>query len=237
MKALTLSPTMALIYYQARLIWRVNLWIAPIIALLLPVVLFLPAGPEWERVYWALRISETFAPIIGILICANLVSQEWENHMANLWLTKSFPRQNLLLARLAVAVVITILVLLLLFAELHVTYAPLNWGEALFVVLPPTLFLGMLGMTVGLIVHSSAIAFLVPLIYWFFEQSTKGTYTGPFYLFARASVPCNDTPAACVAASASAPWMFSKLLVLGLTVVLVTLALWLLQRTGRPWRS
>lgn len=236
MKIPSVSLTTTLVCYQARLIWHVNIWLAPLIALLLPVVFFLPDFAQVEeRVLWALRIAETFVPFVGILICANLISQEWENHMADLWLTKSFSRGDLLLSRLAVGVGITTLVVLVIIAQLSLTYVPLNLGEALLVTLPPTLFLGMLGMTIGLILRNSAAAFIIPIGYWLFEVTTRGNYTGPFYLFARTA--CFD-PANCVAAlTPSATWIFSKLLILGLTVVLVTLAMWLLQRGGRSWQA
>ncbi|MCG8348209.1 MAG: hypothetical protein MI924_10575 [Chloroflexales bacterium] len=38
-------------------------------------------------------------------------------------------------------------------------------------------------------------------------------------------------------ASASAGWVFPKLLLLSVTLVLVALAMWLLQRVGRSWQA
>lgn len=136
-----------------------NLWIAPLIALLIPTFLYLPPGPE---------------------------------------------------------------------------YVHFDWGEMILVVYPPTLFLGVLGMAAGLVSKSSAIAFLVPLAYWFFEMSTKGDYTGIFYLFPRTSHVCMDA-ANCAAIESPFFWVASKWLIIGVSAGLVMLSIWFLQRVGRAF--
>jgi hypothetical protein len=129
-----------------------------------------------------------------------------------------------------------LLALLPLYSVLYSTYVPFDWGEMLLVSLPPTLFLGVLGMTVGLLTRSSAVAFLVSIAYWVFEETTDGAYTGPLFLFARTVFPCEASIEACIRASADGPWLLSRLLLLGATVLLVGVAAWLLERLGRPWR-
>jgi pimeloyl-ACP methyl ester carboxylesterase len=91
-----------LIWYQARLTWRLHIWIAPLVALLLPVFLFLPPGAYGERAFAALQIGERFAPLLGVLVFANLLSQEWEQSGADLWLARPVPRTGVLLARVLV---------------------------------------------------------------------------------------------------------------------------------------
>ncbi len=228
-----LHPGLALIGYQARLIWRVNLWLAPLAGLMIPWFVFMPADLG-DPAYWPLRTAETFAPLIGVLVCANLLAQEWERGMAELWLSKALPRRQVLLARLLVAAGATLLALLPMFLVLHFGYAPLNWGELLLVTLPPTAFLALLGVLTGAISRNSAIALLLPVSYWIFEVSTRGLYTGPLFLFARTVQPaCEDSIENCIAALATGPWLASKLWLIGAGLVLVLMTALLLQGGGR----
>jgi hypothetical protein len=234
MALLSPSPGIALIWYQARLTWRLQIWIAPLVALLLPVFLFLPSGALRE--FAILQTAERFAPLLGLLVFANLLAQEWEDVGADLWLAKPVSRVGLLLARVLVGVVWMLLALLPLYTVLYFWYGSFNWSEMLLASLPPTLFLGMFGMTVGLLARSSAVAFLVSIAYWVFEETTDGVYTGPLYLFARTGSPCQESIEVCMRASAEGPWLFTKLLLLGATAALVGVSAWLLGRMGRPWR-
>lgn len=236
MSLLSWSPGVTLIWYQARLTWRLHIWIAPLVALLLPVFLFLPPGAYGERTFATLQIGERFAPLLGVLVFANLLSQEWEQAGADLWLARPIPRSGVLLARVLVGGIWVLLALLPLYSVLYSTYVPFDWGEMLLVSLPPTLFLGVLGMTVGLLTRSSAVAFLVSIAYWVFEETTDGAYTGLLFLFARTVFPCDASIEACIRASADGPWLLSKLLLLGATALLVGVAVWRLERLGRPWR-
>jgi hypothetical protein len=129
-----------------------------------------------------------------------------------------------------------VLALLPLYGVFAVLYGPFRWGEMLLISLPPTLFLGMLGMTVGLLARSSAVAFLVSIAYWIFEETTDGAYTGLLFLFARTGLPCEASIEECIRASAEGPWLLSKLLLLGAAVVLVGVAAWRLSRMGRTLR-
>lgn len=220
--------------YQLRLIWRLNWWLAPLIALLVPLVMFLPPGPEWERRLWALRIGEQFLPVVGLLIWANLLSQEWENGTADLWLSRPVRRRRLLLARTALTAGYTLAAFSLPLVLLYLTYVRFRWVEMLLTVLPPAFFLGLLGVTVGIAAKHSTLAFLLPLLYWFFEMSTKGVYTGPFFLFARTGSPCPGSIESCLQwQQAGVVWLPSKLLLLVLSIGLLAATAWLLARAGR----
>lgn len=230
------TATLTFIHYQARLFPRRNLWLAPLLALLLPGFIYFPPGSEAARVYWALRMNETFMPLTGIILIAHLLSQEWEGGTADLWLVRAGSRIKLLLARLLLAALFLIAVLVLPFGVLYLTYVTFSWQEMFLVVLPPALFLGVLGMVSGLLSKSSALAFLVPLIYWFFEMTTKGVYTGPLYLFARTVYPCQDTAENCFRMFGNLPWLGNKAWLTLATLGLVLLAAGWLRRTGKAWR-
>lgn len=223
-------------YYQARLLWGVTLWLAPLVALLIPAFTFLPEGSAAYRAYWALRTGETFVPLLGPVICANLFAREWELGVAELWLSRSISRPGLLLSRLAVALGVMTALMALPLLVLRITYAPFAWREMWFVVWPPAAFLGLLAMAVGILTKQSTVAFLIPLVYWFFEMTTKGAHTGAGFLFARTMHGCSDSIEDCLTWMASLPWIRSKLLLLAATLGLASISAWVLQRSGRGWR-
>lgn len=232
MQSLSVRETLRVAYYQARLLWRTNWWLAPLVALLIPWMFYLPDWEEAERVYWALKLNENMVPLVGIVVCANLFSQEWENHTEALWMTRPRGRGGLLLVRAALALGYTSLVASVPLVVQYFSYVRFAWREMLLVVLAPTLFLGVVGMAVGLVGKNSAIAFLAPLAYWFFEMTTKGKYTGLLYLFSRASLPCANE-VECEMMVAAFPWALSKGLVLGVSAVLLALSAGYLGRVGR----
>lgn len=217
----------SLLYYQMRLIWRVNLWIAPVIALFISVFLYLP---DYAHIYWSLKMSENFVPLMGIVICANLFSQEWEGETTELWLVKPTSRTKLLLARTSVAYGYTLFVVIVPLFWQYVTYVQFDWREMLLVVIPPTILLATLGMVIGIIIKRSDVAFLIPLAYWFFEMTTKGDYTGIFHLFSRTAFVQGADPAG---ALTTFPWVVSKWLTIGAGAGLLAFSAWFLERAGR----
>lgn len=225
-----------IIGYQVRLIGRVNLLVAFLISILLPLVMFLPDNPNAEyRVFWALIIVEQFTPLLGIAICSDILSTEWEKQTADIWLAKSYPRSRVVLSRFIVAVVLTILSVLLITSQFYLTYVRFDWIEMLLVAIPGAIFLGTMGMLAGTALKNSAAAYIIPLAYWAFEMSTKGKYTGEIYIFARTGIICHDAEDICMAMAQSDPWFISKLLILAITTCLLGITALLLQRTGRKW--
>jgi hypothetical protein len=227
-----LVPT--IVRYQARLIWRVNLLVAFLVSLLLPLAMFLPDDPDPQfRVYWVLMIVEQFTPLLGVALCSDILSQEWEKHTADLWLVKHYSRGRVVLARFTLAATLTILGVLLVLGQFYLTYVHFDWVEMLPVAIAGALFLGSLGMLTGLVLKNSAASYIIPLGYWAFEMSTKGKYTGILYLFSRTGIVCYETEEICLELARSGPWLASKLLILALSAGLVLVTIFLLQRAGR----
>lgn len=235
MRTISHTITDSMITYQARLIWRVKLWIAPLFAFLIPVSLYLPPDPEETyRFFWTAKINEDFLPLMGIFICANLFSQEWENRTAELWLVRPVSRAKILFSRSLAALAYTTLTLLLPLLWEYFTYVRFNWGEMLLVTLAPTVFLSALGIFAGALTRRSAVAFLAPILYWFFEFSTKGKYTGMFYLFSRTSHHAYlDGGSYQAILSTTFPWVASKWLVAGAGAGWLALSVWVLWGYGR----
>ncbi|MFH2102240.1 MAG: hypothetical protein ABIJ39_02630 [Chloroflexota bacterium] len=207
-----------------------------LIAILLPLFIYLTGDPaDQVRNFWALRIAEQFSPLLGIAICSNILSMEWENRTADIWLTKSYPRSGVLLLRLSVAAALTVLSVLLLTGQLYLTYVHFDWAEMLLVAIPGAIFLGTMGMLTGTALKNSAAAYIIPLGYWVFEMTTKGKYTGSMYLFSRTSIICEDVEDICIAIAKFGPWMVSKLLILALTACVIFITAFILQRAGRKW--
>jgi hypothetical protein len=238
MKSTGISSFVLFLRYQVRLIWHVNLWLAPVIALLMGLAMYLPEGPHQERLFWIMKWSESFFPLLGIAVCANLFSQEMENQTAELWLAKSISRTKLVLARVSAVCIYTVLVIAIPLIIKYFSYVRFSWAEMMLVVLPPTLYLGLLGMLVGILFKNSAIAFLVPLVYWFIEMTTKGKYTGILHLFLRTSNAnaCTEFFEGCSDVTPSLNWVVSKILLAGLCVVLVAFSIWLFEKSGRRFK-
>jgi hypothetical protein len=235
MKSTEISSFLRLLRYQARLIWHVNLWLAPLAGLLMSLAMYLPEGPHQERLFWMLKWSESFFPLLGIAICANLFSQEIENQTDELWFTKPISRTKLVLTRVSVVCIYTVLVIAIPLVIKYFSYVRFSWAEMMLVVLPATLYLGLLGMMVGILFKNSSIAFLVPLVYWFFEMTTKGKYTGILHLFLRTSNAnaCAEFFEGCSDSTPAFNWVVSKLLLTGLCVGLIAFSVWLLEKSGR----
>lgn len=236
MKPLAHDPISVIVGYQARLIGRVNLLVALLISILLPFVMFLPDDPDEQfRVFWILTIVEQFTPLLGITLCSDIFSTEWEKQTADNWLAKSYPRTKVLLSRFSIAATLTLCSILLIEGQFYFTYVNFSWTEFLVVTIPGTIFLGTIGMLTGIVFKNSAVAYLIPLAYWAFEMSTKGKYTGILYLFMRTSVPCQSAGQTCMAIAQSGPWLASKLLILLLTISLILVTAYILERAGRKW--
>jgi len=187
--------------------------------------------PDYERIYWSLKISENIIPLLGILICANLFSKEWEDQTTELWLAKATSRAKLLLVRVAVACGFTIVVVIIPLCWQYFRYVRFGWGEMLLVVLPPTIFLGAMGILAGILSRRTAIAFLIPFAYWFFEMTNKGDYTGIFHLFSRTAFVCANL--ACNSTATTFPWVVSKWLIVGVSAGLLAFSAWFLEYFDR----
>jgi hypothetical protein len=140
MNSISNSSFVQLLRYQARLVWQLNLWLAPLVGLLIPFAMYLPDGPDPERLFWVFKWSENFFPLLGIAISANLFSQEMENQTAELWLARSISRTKLVLSRVFVVCVYTFEFLFPF--DQYFTYVRFHWGEMMLVILPPIFFLG-----------------------------------------------------------------------------------------------
>jgi len=236
MKSLSQSLISTIVGYQARLTGRVNLLVALLISILLPVVMFLPDDPDKQfRVFWVLTIVEQFTPLLGVAVCSDIFATEWEKQTADMWLTKSYPRTQVMFSRFSVAATLTLFSILLISGQFYLTYVHFNWVEMLVVTIPGAIFLGTIGMLTGIVFKNSAVAYIIPLAYWAFEMSTKGKYTGMLYLFMRTSVPCQSAEETCMATAQSGPWLASKLLILVLIATLILINAYILERTGRKW--
>jgi hypothetical protein len=243
----TQSRSRSLVYYQVRLMWQVHLWIVPVIAALIPYFIYLPPHDDVSaRILWALRINELYLPLLGVIICSNAFSQEWEKHVADIWLAKPTSRLKLVLTRMATIFCYMLFVLLVPICLEHFTYVHLNWGEMLLTVFPSALFLGSLGMLIGVLTHNSAVAFLVPMAHWLFEMATKGEYTGLLNIFSRTTHYNIYDAESFAEVMAAFPWITSKLIITGAGLCLVLLAAWVLhcngkrllpQRNNRPHRK
>ena len=226
---------LAFLKYQFKIIWGVNFYLAPLVALLIPVSVNYPfyADPD-VRIFWAVKMNEMFFPIIGIIIFSNLLSTEWENKTVSLWLSKPLPRSLMLVSRIIIGAGYLLVVLTIPILFQHARYAVFNIPGMLLTVYPSALFLGILGLSIGTLTQNSPVSFLIPIAYWIMEIATKSRYTGPLGLFSRATHPACLTNA-CMQYIRGTDWILPKIAILFGSLGLIFLTALLLKWKGRKF--
>jgi ABC-type transport system involved in multi-copper enzyme maturation permease subunit len=226
-------PAKSYLTQELKIFADIRLVVALLLVFVIPQFLFLPTGESALEVFWALRIGELFLPVTAIVVYANTFSKEWEWRTAPLWQSRSFSRVTLVGTKWLIATAFLFAIYFVFSLYLTLTYVSFDWIEMLLTVFPPGLFLGTLGMFVGAVSRRSALAFVTPLIWWFFEMTTRGAYTGTAFLFSRTYEPCSLAQEACIALSQRSPWVTSKVMLVVLSLMLVGLSMYLLQNPQR----
>ena len=212
---------------QLRLISGINWILVPALIFAIPFIIFFEQGDIAFKQSWAFKVIETFSPFVGILIGSNIFSREWELQTNEIWLSKANSRGCIYWSRLLLIYSYIFSLASLELLVICLFYVRMDYLEGLSVILPPAIFLSNLGFISGLVSKNTVVAYLVPSLYWFMEISTKGKYTGIFYLFPRGSLACAD---ACSVISTSNNWKESKLAVLFIGVCLMLIGWIILEK-------
>lgn len=159
-----------------------------------------------------IRPFETVLPLAAGLAAAHLLTLEHDERFADLRRTYPEPRWRLPLARLVVALVMTLVILIAGGIVYFGAYPSTDVGAALRPAFAPTLFMIGLSMAVGAASRSYWAAAGVVMVYWFLEMQTRGAVTGVFYLFRRSLT----TPEI-----ESVPYDLNRLLVAGVGLALI----------------
>jgi hypothetical protein len=135
------------------------------------------------RADYALFGLEFYLPISGLMILTGVIARDKGVGVLDLVLTKPVNRWRLLIERLLPALATYGFVCLFAVGILHVIYQALPLPKAFLTVLSTGIYLGLIGMTVANISHSTLAGYGAGLIYWFTEAAFDGRLTAPFYLF------------------------------------------------------
>lgn len=230
-----MSSFLRFVKYQVRTCWGPIHWACLAFVLLFPVVFTPPALPGSAPAgapvgalvgtlagAYVLETTQVFLPLLGIAAMAGLASAEYEAGTSETVLTSPFSRAGLLLTRCGLALLyVSVLFAVVLGAyyargEVSVEEAQLGWVSTLI----PAVYLGSLGLLVGLATRSTAPALLVPTGYWLMEVFTKGRYTGRLYLFSYGSSQVSYGGSQAGSILAKVPIVQATLAILGVAVAL-----------------
>ena len=178
---------------QFKIIFGLNWIIAPIFIAVIPLSIFFEQGDNAFKLSWANMVMETFSPLIGIIVGSNAFSKEWDLGTDEVWLTKFRSRYPVFINRVIIMYLYLLLLTFLSLLAIRLFYVKVNLLEGFFIMLPPMFLLSNIGMLAGLLSRNTIIAYLAPSLYWFLEMTTKGRFTGIFYLFPRRTIACMDS--------------------------------------------
>ena len=227
------STGFSFLYYQLKIIWQINFWLAPVGIVLLLFAVNYPYIVESDiRLYWAVKMNEMMFPVIGIVLLGNIISQEFEKGTINVWFGKPINRSVILIGRILLISLFLATILLIPSIYQNIAYINHSYWKMLLTTFTPALFLGVLGMIVGIIFENSAISFLIPTAYWIFEIATKGKYTRSFALFSRAThIDCLTDK--CVEFVQTNLWIDEKITLLIISALLILFSIRILNKKGR----
>lgn len=211
---------------NAKILTGINWLVSPLLVSAIPLVIYFEPGDVFFRQFWAYKVAETFSPLLGALVGANIFSMEWDLKTSECWLAKFQSRRLLQGLRFLIISAAILVLLIYLLALINVFYVRVNIFEGIMTIFPPSILLANLGALSGLISQNTIVAYLVPILYWFMDFTTRGKFTGIFYLFSRSVSGCYSN---CEPAAGDLSWLQDKVAVLLLACCLAGLSLILLS--------
>lgn len=129
------------------------------------------------------KISELYFSIIGIILFANLGNKENQEQVAELVNVRAVPQAFILLIRMLMVSLLIFMMIasILYFAKLRGAVFPL-W-EMTAGVLISAVSLGSIAYTLTNFTNRVSSGYMIAFAYYLMEYTTKGKYTGSFYLF------------------------------------------------------
>lgn len=172
----------SLVRYQLRISVRSIHFAVLAASIFMPLFLFLPEAIS-QREAVLLDMLQQFWPLLGATIFAPLLSQEIEDNTLDLATARQKNPYVFFFVILLSGVVVLSLSLAITLCMFRIKTS-FHLATAIGAMLPGALFLGSMGMLVGVLTGNSLASTLVPLGYWLFDVFTGGNYTGFLSLIA-----------------------------------------------------
>lgn len=203
------SDCFRIVRYNGKILSKRYLLSGLIYAALLPMVYSFQLLQMGEVV----RISEIPFSLLGVLLLTAMGEVDFEDGVGEIVSTKRMNKGVILLYRLGLGILALGIITGALLLWMVFQGSRFDFGTVYMCALINQLFLGVLGITAANLCRNAVAGYLVSISYFFVEFTTKGKYTGVFYLF---SLTRNDL---------TAKWWL-----LGVTLILVTGNLLYLRR-------
>ncbi|MFW6265086.1 MAG: hypothetical protein ACOC3B_03175 [Bacillota bacterium] len=174
-----MNSALGIIKYNYKIILRTNLLIAIVYALILPFVVNFKLLTQLE----VSRISELFISLIGIIILTSLIEVDYEGNIAEIISAKLKHKGTVFTYRLFIALAAMLILISLLYSYMIINDGNFHLLTTLAGTMITGLYLGMLGITAANLSRNLIVGYLISFTYYLVEFSTRGRYTGNFYLF------------------------------------------------------
>lgn len=169
---------MALVKYNLKLLFNLNVVTAVVIILLAPFIFSFDFIPKEDMA----RVGELYLSLVGIILFPFLPMLEERAGCKEVVYVKKMSYRWIYSLRLFMIMAFSFLLILIvmLFATYQGGDFPL-WPMATGVWIS-VLFFGMLGLTIANLTRNLTAAYLIPFAYFAFEFMTKGKYTKDFFV-------------------------------------------------------
>ena len=150
-----------------------------------PLIIGIYIAQAWHggKETWDWRpLFEVFLPLLTLAYIVPVMVDEKQGGTWPLILSYPMGRLRLFAAKILPALAMAMLLILATWGALQVLGLPVS-GRALGIAMPGFLFLSGLAVTSGVLSSTPMVSWFLPVGWWALDFSTRGRFTGSWYLF------------------------------------------------------
>lgn len=173
------SRVSKIIWYNTKILFDLNAAAAILLVALAPFIFSFDLLAYKDIA----KVSELYFSILGIILFAYIGNIENQEQAVELVSVRTLPHFVICFIRLMMVLLLAFALVsaILLYAKLRGSIFP--FGELSLGVMVTILFLGAIAYTLTNLTNQVSTAYIAAFAYYLMEYSTKGKYTGEFYLF------------------------------------------------------
>lgn len=168
-----------IVWYNSKILFDINIIIALIIAVLIPVFFSFKFITYKEMVI----ISEIYIPIIGVILFPYTAVIEKNYALEEIIYPRKVRHRSIFILRFVITMLFTLAIIFCLCNIAIVEGAVFPIVKVILGSFITAIFLGTLGFTISNVMCNLASGYLISFAYYFFEYNTLGKYTKDFYIF------------------------------------------------------